>query len=163
VAVDVRDVPFDGEAAAPLLAAFADEIASLYPGWEPGVGPTATADDFAPPSGRFVVAYQDGRPVGCGGIKSLDGESAEVKRLFVAPEARERGVARLILRRLEDAARESGHTAVRLDTGEHQPGALELFRSSGYSEIGDYNGNPFASYWLEKPLKRRPADRASAL
>jgi GNAT superfamily N-acetyltransferase len=161
VTVETREEPFDGDAAAPLLAAFAEEIVSLYPGWHPGLGPTSAAEDFVPPSGRFVIAYQDGRPVGCGGVKSLHDGSVEVKRLFVAPEARRRGVARLILRRLENAAREAGNAVIRLDTGEQQPGALELFRSSGYREIGDYNGNPFASYWLEKPLTRPPADRAS--
>ena len=152
VDVALCEEAFDGRAAAGLLGAFAAEIASLYPGWHPAAGPSATPDEFAPPRGRFVVAYVDGRPVGCGGVKRMDDGAAEVKRLFVAPDARKGGVARLILERLEQLAGESGHDVVRLDTGDRQPGALALFRSVGYRHIDDYNGNPFASHWLEKRL-----------
>jgi len=148
--VVLRDEPFDGVAASDLLTAFASEIGLLYPGWHPGVGPSANPDEFAPPSGRFVVAYADGRPVGCGGVKRLDDRCSEIKRLYVAPDARKSGVARLLLQRLEHLARESGHAVVRLDTGDRQPGALALFRSAGYRHIADYNSNPFASHWLEK-------------
>ena len=150
--VVLRDEAFEGAAASDLLAAFESEIGSLYPGWHPGVGPTANSDEFAPPSGRFVVAYANGRPVGCGGVKRLDDRCAEIKRLYVAPGARRSGVARLILRRLEHLAGESGHAVVRLDTGDRQPGALALFLAAGYRHIADYNDNPFASHWLEKRL-----------
>jgi GNAT superfamily N-acetyltransferase len=126
--VVLRDGAADGPAARDLLAAFASEIASLYPGWHPGVGPTANPEEFVPPSGGFVVAYAGGLPVGCGGVKRLDDHCAEIKRLYVAPEVRKSGVARLILRRLEQLAGESGRAVVRLDTGDRQPGALALFR-----------------------------------
>ena len=152
--VELRDEPLDGEAGAALMQAYTAEIASLYPGWHPGVGPSATPREFAPPTGRFVVAYDEARPVGCGGIKSLDERAAEVKRLYVAPEARGQGVAQAILARLEKAAREGGHSVVRLDTGDRMPAALKLFRSAGYRDIDDYNGNPVAAFWLEKPLSR---------
>ncbi len=153
--VVLRDEAFDGAGASDLLKGFASEIASLYPGWHPGAGPSANPDEFAPPSGGFVVAYADGRAVGCGGVKDLGDGSAEVKRLYVAPDARKSGVARLLLQRLEQIAGESGHDVVRLDTGDRQPGALALFRSAGYGDIADYNDNPFASHWLEKQLTRR--------
>jgi GNAT superfamily N-acetyltransferase len=152
VDVVLRDEPLDGAAASDLLAAFAAEIASLYPGWHPGVGPTADPAEFVPPSGAFVVAYADGRPVGCGGVKRIDERHGEIKRLYVAPGARKSGIARLILGALEQRARESGYAAVRLDTGARQPEALALFRSAGYGDIADYNGNAFASHWLEKSL-----------
>ena len=138
----------------PGICAFASEIGSLYPGWHPSVGPSAKPDEFVPPSGTFVVAYADGRPVGCGGVKRLDDHRAEIKRLHVVPEIRKSAIARLILRRLEHLARDSGYALVRLDTGARQPGALALFRSAGYSDIADYNGNLFASHWLEKRLPR---------
>jgi GNAT superfamily N-acetyltransferase len=150
--VALRDEAFDSAVASDMLAAFAAEIGSLYPGWHRGVGPSADPDEFAPPSGGFVVAYGDGRPVGCGGVKRLDESCAEIKRLYIAPEARRSGVARLILGRLERLAGDLGHGAVRLDTGERQPGALALFRSAGYRQIADYNRNPFASHWFEKRL-----------
>jgi GNAT superfamily N-acetyltransferase len=150
--VVLRDEPFDGTAASALLAEFASEIASLYPGWHPGVGPSADPGEFVPPAGAFVVAYADGRPVGCGGFKKIDEQHGEIKRLYVAPGARQSGIARLLLGGLEQRAREAGYAAVRLDTGARQPEALALFRSRGYNDIADYNGNEFASHWLEKFL-----------
>jgi GNAT superfamily N-acetyltransferase len=162
VSVELRDEPLDGRAGRELLSAFAAQIAELYPGWSPGSGPSAAPEEFEPPAGRSVVAYEDERPLGCGGVKRLEDGSAEIKRLYVAPHARGRGVARSILQWLERAAGESGHAVVRLDTGARQPDALALFRSVGYREIDDYNGNPFASHWLEKALSRPPGGRASA-
>jgi GNAT superfamily N-acetyltransferase len=124
----------------------------LYPGWTPEVGPSATAEELSPPSGLFLVAYAEDQPVGCGGIKRLSQAAAELKRLFVAPPARNRGIARSLLAALEDGARQAGFGVVCLDTGANQPAALELFRAAGYSEIGDYNGNPYARYWFDKAL-----------
>ena len=99
----------------------------------------------------------DGEPAGCGGLKRLDAETGEVKRLYVAPEFRGRQLSRRLLAALEDGARELGYGLVRLDTGERQPEALALFRSSGYREIPDYNGNRWARYWFEKRLEPRSA------
>jgi GNAT superfamily N-acetyltransferase len=150
--IDVRPEALDGVDGARLLGAFAEEIASLYPGWHPGIGPSADPDEFAHARGRFLVAYQGDRALGCGGVKRLDEATGEVKRLYVVPDARGEGVARQLLRALEDAAEELGLHTVRLDTGARQPEALALFRSAGYREIPDYNGNPYASHWLEKSL-----------
>lgn len=148
----LRPERLDGPAGSRLIAAFTEEIADRYPGWTPGVGPSAHPDEFAHPSGRFLVAYSGNRPVACGGIKRLDDSTGEIKRLYVVPEARGEGVARLLLRALEDAAVEFGWRTVRLDTGDQQPDALALFRTAGYREIPDYNANPYASYWFEKSL-----------
>jgi len=128
------------------------EIVPLYPGWTPDTGPSATADELSPPTGLFLVAYVDDEPVGCGGIKRLSDEAAELKRLYVAPTVRNQSVARALVAALEDAARDAGYQVVRLDTGAEQPAAVRLFRSAGYIEIDDYNANPFASYWFEKRL-----------
>jgi GNAT superfamily N-acetyltransferase len=153
--VVLREEPADGEAGTSLLAGFEAEIAALYANWSPSVGPSASPADFAPPAGCFVVAYEDGVARGCGGLKRLDERSAEIKRMFVAPAARGRGVARLILRELERIAAARGYSLVRLDTGAAQPHALALYRSEQYRAIGDYNGNPYATHWFEKPLPSR--------
>jgi GNAT superfamily N-acetyltransferase len=70
----------------------------------------------------------------------------------VVESHRGRGLAKVLLEALEDAARDLGYACVRLDTGVHQHAALRLYPGAGYSEIDDYNGNPYASYWGEKRL-----------
>jgi GNAT superfamily N-acetyltransferase len=157
--VEIRGEPSDGAAATTLLAGFAAEIASLYPGWTPSVGPSAGPADFRPPGGNFLIAYIDGRPVACGGYKRLDQEAVEVKRIYVEPEARGKGLSRTMLEALEAAAREAGYTIARLDTGSEQPVAVRLFESTGYRAIPDYNDNPVAAYWFEKRLS--PSSPAS--
>src|SRR5919204_4077375 len=158
--VEIRSEPFGGSTAQGLVAGFEADIAERYEGWAPvGVGAGATAQDFQPPSGNFLVAYVDGRPAGCGGLKQLDPETVEIKRVFVSPDARGRGVSRALLEALEEAARSAGYALIRLDTGANQPEALKLFQTSGYEAIPDYNNNPWASYWFEKRLS--PSSPAS--
>jgi ribosomal protein S18 acetylase RimI-like enzyme len=72
--------------------------------------------------------------------------------MFTVPEARSRGHARRLLEGLEDAARELGFRVARLDSGPHQQHAVALYRSAGYRDVPDYNGNPYATYWGEKRL-----------
>jgi GNAT superfamily N-acetyltransferase len=151
--MELQQERLDSPVGEALVAAFFDEIVPLYPSiTSENPGPSATPEELSPPAGAFLVAYVDGEPVGCGGIKRLDGESAELKRLYVAPSVRKGGVARTLVAALENVARDSGYRIVRLDTGNQQPAALQLFRSAGYREIDDYNGNPHASYWFEKSL-----------
>jgi GNAT superfamily N-acetyltransferase len=152
LAVELREEPMDGPVAQELLAAFFDEMLPRYPGWRPDVGPSAEPHEFRRPTGTFVVAYDEGRPVGCGGVKRLDDRAAEIKRVYVVPEARRTGVARRIVERLEGFARDTGYEVLRLDTGDQQPDAVALYRASGYREIADYNANPEASFWFEKEL-----------
>src|SRR4051794_25234514 len=163
---DIRAEPFEGAAAQALLAGFEADIVERYPGWTPtGVGPSATAQDFQPPEGTFLVAYVDGQPAGCGGLKRLDPRTVEVKRVYVKPEARGRGVSRALLAALEEAARAAGYATIRLDTGVNQPEALKLFQTSGYDSIPDYNNNGWAAYWFEKrlsPSSRAPSSRADS-
>ncbi len=150
--VEIRAERADDEPGRTLLAAFEREIASRYPGWDATQKPTARPDEIGPPAGRFLVAYVDGEPAGCGALKPLDERAAEIKRIYVAPAARGHGVARLLLAALEDAAQDLGYDCVRLDTGARQPDAVALFRSSGYEETEAYNENAFAAHWFEKRL-----------
>jgi putative acetyltransferase len=90
---------------------------------------------------RFLVARLDGAAVGCGAlIVGADGE-AEIKRMFIAPQARGTGLGRRILEALEGAGRAEGMRVIRLETGVRQPEALGLYRRLGYRERG-----PFGSY-----------------
>lgn len=112
-------------------------------------GPSATPVDFAPPNGTFLLAYEHDRPVACGGLKTVGPGIAELKRMYVVPEARGRGVGRALLSTLEDDARSMGFATVRLDCETHN---WPFYRRAGYAEIDDYNDNPFADLWAEKKL-----------
>jgi pimeloyl-ACP methyl ester carboxylesterase/GNAT superfamily N-acetyltransferase len=151
---DIRlaEEPYDGPAAGVLVPNYVAEIRAMYPDWTPDVPPHLTAQDVEPPSGRWLVAYRNGQPVGCAALKRLDPTTAEIKRVYVAPEARGRGVARALLGRLEEIARDVGYTTIRMDTGARQPASVVLFTKVGYQQIADYNGNPVAAYWFEKRL-----------
>ena len=87
---------------------------------------------------QAVVAYLDGKPVGCGAIKELDTESMEVKRMYTAPESRGQGVATAILTELENWAAELGYRKCLLETGIRQPEAIALYKKAGYHIIPNY-------------------------
>jgi GNAT superfamily N-acetyltransferase len=111
-----------------------------------------TPDELAPPHGLFLVGYDAGAPVAIGGLRRLDGEACEIKRMYVVPHARSRGVGRALLAALEGAARELGYTRVRLDAGAEQHHSRALFAATGYRAIPPYNGNHIAVFFGEKEL-----------
>jgi GNAT superfamily N-acetyltransferase len=150
--IEVRTVPSDAEPATALVGAMVDEVSVLYGRIDVPGAPSATPADFAPPGGRFVVLYEDGVAVAGGGVKRLDAEACEIKRMYVVPEARGRGLGRALLEALEAEARRLGYRLARLDTGPQQPGAQRMYETAGYRAIEDFNANPFASFWGEKAL-----------
>lgn len=98
---------------------------------------------FAAPDGAFAIAYVDDVPVGMGGwrrrvLVEPGGPAAEIKRMYVREATRGRGVARALLAWLEDSARRTGLRRMVLETGQVQPEALALYRSSGYTDIPAY-------------------------
>jgi len=109
----------------------------LYEG-EADIGPTREAAMFEPPDGVFLIARIDGRAVACGGICRFDETRGELKRMYVVPDARGLGLGRRLLEALEDRARRLGYVALVLETGDRQPEALGLYRSSGYEPIPCY-------------------------
>jgi GNAT superfamily N-acetyltransferase len=149
-------VPADVPPASDLVAAMIAEMAPLYGPIDAPHLPSATPADFTAPGGRFLVGFgDDGAPLCCGGVKRLDAAAAEIKRMYVVPEARGRGLAKMLLAALEDAARDLGYTVARLDTGPRQPHAQRMYEAAGYRPIGNFNRNPVASFWGEKRLDRR--------
>jgi GNAT superfamily N-acetyltransferase len=150
--MDVRPVPAHISPARDLIEAMVAELVPLYGRIDGPDAPTATPEDFAAPHGTFIVLFDSGGPVAGGGVKRLDEQVGEIKRMYVVPQARGRGHGRTLLEALEHEARQLGYTHVRLDTGIQQPNAQALYESAGYVSIEDYNGNPHASYWGEKPL-----------
>jgi GNAT superfamily N-acetyltransferase len=134
--------------ASDLIAAVLDEY-DVLAGRPLFGGPSATPADFSPPGGAFVVGFVDGVPACGGGVKALGGGAAEVKRMYVVPPFRGQGLARVLLPELERVAREPGHRLMRLDS---VSATWPIYRAQGYREIGDYNDNPHADRWGEKPL-----------
>jgi GNAT superfamily N-acetyltransferase len=149
--LDVQRVAGTEPLALELVAAMFAEVGEMY---EPGLpkGPTAHPEELSPPHGGFVVLTEDGRPVAGGGVKRLDDRTCEIKRMYVVPDARGRGVGRELLAALESLARDLGYAVARLDTGAKQPGARRMYERAGYVAVPDYNGNPYAAYWGEKGL-----------
>jgi GNAT superfamily N-acetyltransferase len=150
--LDVRTVPSDRPPATDFVEAMISEIEPLYGRVDVPGAPTATPADMAPPGGGFVVIFDDGVPVAGGGVKRLDDEACEIKRMYVVPEARGRGLGRVLLEGLEAEARRLGYRLARLDTGPQQPGAQRMYETAGYRPIENFNSNPFASFWGEKEL-----------
>ncbi|MFC7545413.1 GNAT family N-acetyltransferase [Plantactinospora sp. GCM10030261] len=96
---------------------------------------------------HFLVGVIDGRVVACGAIQELDGDTTEIKRMYVQPAFRGRGLARQVLTALEELARQHGYTVLRLETGSYLPAAIRLYVSAGYAEIpvyGEYVDNPYS-------------------
>lgn len=85
-----------------------------------------------------VVAYIDGKPVGCGAIRKFSDESMEIKRMYTLKELRGRGIATAIVAELENWSRELGYTSCVLETGKRQPWAISLYKSLGFEETANY-------------------------
>jgi GNAT superfamily N-acetyltransferase len=113
----------------------------------------ATEDAFAAAGAAWIVAYRDGAPVGCGGLRTLAAGIGELKRMFVTAPARRHGVGRCLLRELEARAAAAGHSHVRLLTTPMLAEACALYAAEGYAEIerGPEGGGP-VEIWLEKAL-----------
>jgi putative acetyltransferase len=147
----IDSAPSDSSEALALIQLLDSDIASRYP-TQPihGLRPADASD----PNFTFYLAHLSGQAVGCGALRKLETGVGEVKRMFVRPEVRGKGVARKVLARLEDRARELGCERVRLETGNRNTEAIALYQSSGYTSIpayGEYIGSPI-SVCFEKIL-----------
>jgi uncharacterized protein (DUF952 family) len=135
------------EPAATLLAEDEAELTELYG----GCGQLPRAEVWLP-DGRFLVAWLDGAPIACAGIRPWrEPGVAELKRMYVRPGGRSRGIARALLGAAEASAARAGYGALVLDTGPKQPHAEALYRTAGYVEVEPFNDLP-ASFYGRKPL-----------
>ena len=112
----------------------------------------ATTEAFDGPGSAWLVLYDDGRPVACGGLRPLADETGEIKRMFVSAAARRRGHARRLLGELEGIARDAGKRRIRLLTTELLPEAIALYESCGYTIVSSHIEDGHTDYWLEKDL-----------
>lgn len=148
--MEIRQVPFGGPEAQKLVTELLGDLSMRYGG--SGDDTPVSMTDFEPPDGRFFVALDGDDPVGCAGWRR-HGDDAELKRMFITPAARGRGVARRLLAEIESSARAAGLRRVILETGDKQPEAIGLYESAGYVRIEDfgyYKGEPgVLSYALD--------------
>ncbi len=151
--MDVRRVPADAAAARLLMAEYMDEIERrLGAPFDRARYPDPAPAELEPPRGLLLVVFDGDDPVACGAVRVIGPGVAEIKRMYVAPRARGRGLGRTLLAALEDGAVELGCRTARLDTMAAMAEAGALYRSAGYEPIADYNGNPLATVWMERAL-----------
>ena len=133
--VALRPLPYDDPLAQDLIEAVQQEYVRRYGGRDAAAVEPA---EFVPPRGLFLVAEVDGVPTGCGAWRALPTAQAEIKRVYVEPAFRRRGIARLIVAALEDAAAAAGHARIVLNSGREQPEALALYEELGYRPVPGY-------------------------
>jgi GNAT superfamily N-acetyltransferase len=131
--MELRTATYDE--ARPLVDALGAELHDRY-----GGGPASVAhpEEFVPPYGVFFVISEDDRDVACGGLRRLDDGIGEVKRMYVVPEARGRGISRMLLKAIVEHARTLGYAELWLETGTAQPEAMALYESSGFEPIASF-------------------------
>lgn len=148
--VRIETRPSDDPALAVLLLAAVAELRRRYPDY---TGPLPID-----PRTEFLIALVDDQPAGCVGMFPVDEHVVEMKRMYVDPAYRGRGVARSLIARLERQALACGFTRMRLETGENQPEAIKLYEKTGFERVPPfYDAFPGSRFFA----KRLPAgDRA---
>jgi DNA-binding MarR family transcriptional regulator/GNAT superfamily N-acetyltransferase len=135
------------------IAQYVSELNKRFEaGWDPSRSISADPHELAPPAGLLLVARLRGNPVACGALKFHPKAPTELKRMWVAPEARGIGLGRRLLQELERQARHAGTRIVRLETNRSLKEAIQLYRTSGYREVERFNDEPYAHHWFEKVL-----------
>jgi GNAT superfamily N-acetyltransferase len=134
-AATLRPLPYEDPLAQYLVERVQQEYVARYGGRDAAVVEPA---EFLPPRGLFLVAEVDGVPAGCGAWRALPTGEAEIKRVYVEPDFRRRGLAQLIVDTLETGAARAGHRSVVLNSGREQPEALALYADLGYRTVPGY-------------------------
>jgi putative acetyltransferase len=153
MSLSIATEPFESSDAQRLIAALDAGLAAVYTP-EQRFGPNLKPAQLAGGRGTFVIAREGGRAVGCGAIRLQDATTAEVKRMYVEPDERGKGVGRAVLDSLEVAARRMGVRRLVLETGVHQEAAIALYTRAGFTPVdcwGEYLSSP-TSVCFEKHL-----------
>jgi GNAT superfamily N-acetyltransferase len=152
--VDIRRSTLASPDAVRLIAALNAELTSTFP--EPGATHFSLSDrQLVAGDGAFLIAYLNGVAVGCGAVRRLDATTAEIKRMYVDPSVRGRGIGRALVEALEREARLVGVTKIVLETGTRLAPAIKLYESMGYGPIplyGEYLSSPDTSLCFGKTL-----------
>jgi GNAT superfamily N-acetyltransferase/uncharacterized glyoxalase superfamily protein PhnB len=152
--VEVRREEIGSAVAGALILALNVELSGRYPEAEARHF-RLDAEEVADGRGAFLVAYRTGKAVGCGAIRRIAQDTAEIKRMYVDPRVRGQGVGRALVAALEAEARRLGVTRLVLETGDRQPEAIALYARLGFARIppfGEYVGTP-SSLCMSKSLE----------
>jgi putative acetyltransferase len=145
--LNIRRTTLASPDGARLIAALNAELKMMFP--EPGATHFSLNEaQVAPGEGAFLVAYLDGVAVGCGAVRRLKETTAEIKRMYVDPSVRGRGVGRALVEALEREARLVGATKIVLETGTRLASPIKLYQAMGYERIplyGEYVSSPDTS------------------
>jgi len=139
--IEIRRDDLTSAVAQALIGALDADLRARYPG-DGSEYFRLDPEEVGPGRGAFVVAYDADTPVGCGAVRVIDSGVAEIKRMYVLPDLRGRGIARRMLEALEREARSLGVTKLLLETGTHQPEAIALYSKAGFSPTDPYGGYP---------------------
>lgn len=156
-AISISRADLTAEISRALVDALNAELTGLYP----EAGATHFHLDPADVSsgrGVFLVVYREGTPVGCGALRLLDAETAELKRMYLSPAVLGRGLGRRLVAALEAEARALGVRRLVLETGIRQLAALALYQATGFHPIplyGEYRLSAETSRCLAKDLAAR--------
>jgi len=159
VSVSIERASVDADVSKQLMAELWAEVDELYENDVPSRSELAGMDQ---PRAFFVIARDEGKPIGCGAIRPLRDDMAEVKRVYVRPHSRRTGAARAIMATLEQLARDAGFNEIWLETGQRQPAAIRLYESLGYTRIaafGDYKDDPVSICYGKRLTALPPSDR----
>lgn len=140
--IEIRREDITSPTAQTLIDALNADLRARYPEGDEKHYFRLGVDEVRPGRGAFVVAYDAGTPAGCGAVRVIDTGVAEIKRMYVLPDVRGRGIARRMLEVLEDEARSLGVTKLVLETGTRQPEAIALYSNTGYSPTGPFGEYP---------------------
>src|SRR3984885_11001104 len=151
--IQIRRVDPAGNDAQRCIAAYVAELnRRSTEGYDPAQGVSAEPGEMTPPAGLFLVAYHHGDAVGCGGVKHHPGAPSEIKRMWVAENARGVGIARRLLTELEEDAIRSGASRASIETSATLFEVIALYRSVAYVEVAPFKDEPFADHWFEKGI-----------
>jgi GNAT superfamily N-acetyltransferase len=155
----LRAVAYEDPVAQELIGRVQQEYVQRYGGPD---GAVVTPGEFVPPHGIFLVADIDGVPAGCAAWRTLGDGRAEMKRVYVEPGFRRRGLAQVLVDALEADAARAGIRTLELNTGPEQPEALALYAALGYAPVagfGVYACHPDAVFLGKDLTDAAPGER----